>query len=104
MLEFRDVHDRNFHLTEERQRHLETDHPEMRNQIVRIDDTLLNPDCIIQSRTDPKVEMFYKWYPVTPVTSKFLCVVVKLIPGNSFILTAYYTDTVKKGALLWEKP
>ena len=104
MLEFRDVHDRIFRLTDERQIHLETDHPEMINQVARIDDTLLGPDCVIRSRTDPQVELFYKWYPTTPVTAKFLCVVVKLLPQSSFILTAYYTDTVKQGALLWEKP
>jgi len=104
MLEFRDVHDRIFRLTDERQIHLETDHPEMKNQVARIDETLLSPDRVIRSRTDPQVEMFYKWYPTTPVTAKFLCVVVKFLPQSSFILTAYFTDTVKQGALLWEKP
>ena len=104
MIEFRDIHDRIFRLTDERKIHLENDHPEMKNQVERIDNTLLSPDCVIRSRTDSQVELFYKWYPTTPVTSKFLCVVVKLLPRNSFILTAYFTDTVKQGAILWEKP
>jgi len=104
MLEFRDIHGRIVRLTEERQSHLETDHPEMQNQTERIAETLLDPDRIVRSRTDEQVELFYKWYPTTPVTTKFLCIVVKALPQAPFILTVYHTDTVKKGVLLWEKP
>jgi hypothetical protein len=37
----------------------------------------------------------------TRVGDKYLCVVVKLIADDAFVLTAYLTDTVKKGRLLW---
>ncbi len=104
MLEFRDIHGRIIRLSEERQSHLEADHPEMRNQTERIAETLLGPDRIVRSRTDEQVELFYKWYPTTPVTTKFLCIVVKALLQAPFILTVYHTDTVKKGDLLWEKP
>lgn len=103
MPEFQDIHGRMIRLTEERRSHLETDHPEMRNQINRIAETLLNPDRILRSRTDSQVELFYRWYPISPVTSKFLCVAAKVLPQDPFILTAYHTDTVKQGVLLWEK-
>jgi hypothetical protein len=49
------------------------------------------------------VELFYKWYLATPVTTKFLCVVVKVLPDDHFIITSYYTDAVKGGEVLWEK-
>ena len=53
--------------------------------------------------TDANVELIYKLYTSTPVTRKFLCIVVKVLPEDNFIITAYYTDTVKKGVSLWEK-
>lgn len=90
-------------LTDERPNHLETDHPEMQNQRPEITETLTDPDRVLRSRTDAQVELFYKHYPATPVTSKFLCVVVKVLPEDGFIITAYFTDTVKKGDILWEK-
>lgn len=100
---FKDIHNRSIRLTEERRLHLETDHPEMTGQVPRIAETLSNPDKILRSRTDVTVELFYKHYPSTPVTTKFLCVVVKTLPGDNFIITAYYTDMMKRGDILWEK-
>jgi hypothetical protein len=58
----------------------------------------------VRSRTDTTVELFYRHYPSTAVTSKFLCTVVKVLPDDNFIITAYYTDTTKRGESLWEKP
>ena len=39
----------------------------------------------------------------TPVTDKYLCVVVKVLTQDLFIITPYFTDTIKKGEVLWEK-
>lgn len=103
MLHFQDIHHRAIRLTHERLDHLTNDHPEMRDQTPRIPDTLAAPDRIVRSSTDSQVELFYKLYPSTPVTIKFLCVVVKTLPDDNFIITSYYTDTVKKGEILWEK-
>jgi hypothetical protein len=72
----KDVRNRSIRLTEERRLHLETEHPEMTGQIHRIAETLANPDKIIRSRTDVTVELFYRHYQSTPVTSKFLCIVL----------------------------
>jgi len=98
-----DIHNRSIRLTAERRQHLETAHPEMADQIARVAETLANPDTIVRSSTDVLVELFYKHYPSTPVTDKFLCTVVKALPDDHFIITAYYTDTVKRGEVLWEK-
>ena len=75
----------------------------MVGQTPRIAETLANPDRIIRSRTDATVELFYKWYASTPVTAKFLCVVVKALPDAPFMITAYHTDVVKRGDVLWEQ-
>ena len=42
-------------------------------------------------------------YVETPVTAKFMCVVVKDSETDGFVVTAYYTDTEKKGTLVWQK-
>ena len=100
---FTDVHGRILRLTDERNTHLQTAPPEMSDQLPRIVATLAHPDQIVQSRTDSTVELFYKHYPSTPVTSKFLCTVVKVLPEDYFVITAYYTDTIKRGDVLWTK-
>ena len=99
----KDLRNRSIRLTAERRLHLATAHPEMIDQILRVAETLAHPDTIVRSRTDAMVELFYKHYPSTPVTDKFLCAVVKALPDDPFMITAYYTDTVKRGAVLWEK-
>lgn len=82
---------------------MESNHPEMKGQVGRIGETLANPDKIVRSRTAPLVELFYRFYQSTPVTKKYLCVVVKSLESDHFIITAYFTDSVKQGELLWEK-
>jgi hypothetical protein len=103
MICINDIHGRLVRLTEERLQHIETDHPEMSSQLNRITETLLEPDSIVRSRTDSEVELFYRYYDATPVTSKFLCIVVKVLINDNFIITAYYTDSIKKGDSLWKK-
>jgi hypothetical protein len=103
MLYLQDLRNRSIRLTDERVNHLEADHPEMASQTPRIAETLAAPDRIVRSRTDSTVELFYRWYPSTPVTTKFLCVVVKILPDDHFIIMSYYTDAVKRGEVLWEK-
>ena len=98
---FTDIRGRVIGLTDERRDHLETGHPEMRGQMDRIGEVLQAPERIVLSRSDPTVELYYKLYEQTPVTKKFLCVVVKSPDAAGFIVTAYYTDTVKKGTTLW---
>ena len=100
---FKDINNREIRLTNERQEHFETEHPEMSGQIGKMRDTLLNPDWIVRSLTDPEVELFYRLYDATPVTQKYLCVVVKVLFDDLFIITAYFTDAVKGGEILWEK-
>lgn len=100
---FADFYGRKIRLSHERLIHIEYTHPEMSKQADRINETLLFPDVVIESITDPDVELFYKHYDKTPVTEKYLCVVIKLGLDDAFILTAYFTDSIKKGKILWKK-
>ncbi|MFA5804221.1 MAG: hypothetical protein WC879_06225 [Melioribacteraceae bacterium] len=62
MILLTDYKKRKIRFTFERIKHLEDSHPEMKNQISRINETLESPDCIIKSKSDLSVEMFYKYY------------------------------------------
>ena len=103
MRRFRDIHDRRIRLTSEREEHIKDSHPEMSGQIGKIQDVLVDPDVIVRSRTDPSVELFYRHYEATPVTEKHLCIVVKVLDDDLFIITAFFTDTVKRGETLWKR-
>ena len=46
------------------------------------------------------MELFYRYFETTPVTSKYLCVVAKTAVDDPFI-TMYFTDAIKQGAILW---
>jgi len=100
---FEDRSGRIIRLTQERHDHLLDGHPEMRGQLERVGQALRQPEKVVRSRTDPEVELFYRQYERTPVTTKFLCAVVKAGAGDPFLVTAYFTDSVKQGEILWEK-
>jgi hypothetical protein len=97
----RDVHGRRITLTNERKEHMRSEHPEMSGQVRRISEALRDPDLIVRSTVDPEVELFYRHYDTTPVTEKHLCIVLKTSGADAFIITAYFTDTIKKGDVLW---
>lgn len=99
----RDLHNRQIRFTDERRLHIEIEHPEMDGQIEKVRESLPAPDRIVRSLTDPDVELFYRYYKLTPVTRKYLCVVVKVLSDDQFIITTYFTDTVKRDNLLWGK-
>jgi len=78
-------------------------HPEMKNQRYRIKESLVNPDEIRESERSPQIWLFYKLYAKTPVTQKFMLVVVQVKDGEGFIVTAFFTDKIKKGDIIWKK-
>jgi hypothetical protein len=78
-------------------------HPELKNQRTRIKETLAAPDEIRASAQNPEIWLFYRLYPKTPVTTKYMLVVVKVSNEEGFIVTAFYTDKVKKGDIIWKK-
>ncbi|MBI5789465.1 MAG: hypothetical protein HZA78_11505 [Candidatus Schekmanbacteria bacterium] len=100
---FKDIHKRRIRLTDERQEHFQICHPEMPGQNDNIQKTLIEPDIVVKSKTDVTIEMFYRFFNNTPVGAKYLCVIVKISGKDFFIVTAYFTDTIKRGEVLWQK-
>ena len=75
----------------------------MSRSLLDIDRVLLHPEQVVQSRADEDARLYYRYFFGTPVGDKYLCVVVKTRAQDAFVLTAYYTDTIKQGERLWPK-
>ena len=99
---FHDFEGRVVRLTEERLRHI-LEHPEMEDMFEAIGQTIALPQKVIQSLSDREAHLHYRFYVGTRVGDKYLCVVVKIQQEDAFVLTAYLTDTIKKGELVWPK-
>ncbi len=75
----------------------------MIRQIQKVEEAIKSRDNIIESSSDPIVELFYRHYVSTPVTEKFLYIVIKIISDDLFVVTSYFTDSIKKGIIVWKK-
>ena len=87
-------------LTDERRNHI-LRHPEMVGLDEDVERTLATPDSVVESVSDTETRLCYRYLAQTLVGPKYLCVVVKVLPGDAFVITAYLTDNVKKGRVLW---
>jgi hypothetical protein len=96
----RDVQGLAIRLTDERRHHI-LEHPEMAEMEDAIEETLRDPERVVRSFSDPDAHLYYRFYFRTVVGGKFLCVVVKLVEKDAFVLTAYLTNRIKKGERLW---
>jgi len=72
-------------------------HPVMKGKEDVVKAALQFPDEIRQSKTDKDVFLYYKHF------DKLYCVVVRHIGMEAFLITAYPTDKVKEGDLVWTR-
>ena len=87
-------------LTDERWAHI-LEHPEMSGQEQKIAEALQTPDVVVCSPHDPAVRLYHRLHDETPVTRKYLVVVVKHSERGAFIITAFFTDRQKRGVRIW---
>ena len=97
-----DYQGRTVRLTDERSQHI-LEHPEMVGMEAAIEQTLKEPETVSRSSTDPAVVLSHRYIPGTLVGDKWLCVVVKYLANDAFVLTAYLTDQPQAGEVLWPK-
>lgn len=100
MATLRDYRGVGIRLTDERLAHLRETHPEMRANEAGIALTLAAPEKVVQSVSDARARLYYREFDVPGLGSKLVCVLV-IATDSPFVLTAYVTDRVKKGAVLW---
>ncbi len=87
-------------LTDERLAHI-LEHTEMAGMAAELERVLREPQLVRRSRSDSDVRLFYEFYAQTIVGGKWLCVVVKYMRNDAFVVTAYLTDKPKAGEDLW---
>lgn len=97
-----DYEGRAVRLTDERLAHI-FEHPEMVGMADRIEETLAEPERVIESLGDPEARLYYRFYLGTQVGDKHLCVVVKMAQNDAFVLTAYLITKPVGGKQLWPK-
>ena len=73
-------------------------HPEIEGKEEAVKECLRSPVEIRKSSEDSEVLLHYK-----EEGSYFLCVVVRHLNGEGFIITAYITDKIKEGEIVWKK-
>lgn len=100
MQDFNNYQNQSIRLTAERLAHI-LEHPEMNGLEAEIGIVLREPQIVRQSRTDEQVQLYYRYYELTKVGEKWLCVVVKQLTDDAFVITAYLIDKVKQGVELW---
>jgi hypothetical protein len=99
---FQDCFDNKVRLTDERLGHI-LEHKEMQDMAAEIGRILRQPQFVRRSRADTAVRLFYEFYAQTIVGGKWLCIVVKYVENDAFVVTAYLTDKPKAGEDLWAK-
>ena len=74
-------------------------HPVMAGREGLAKGALEAPDEVRQSRSDPRVLLFYKG----EAPERWTCAVVKRAQGSAFLITTYPTDAIKEGVRIWPK-
>jgi hypothetical protein len=73
-------------------------HPVMDGRENEVKDVLADPDEIRESRKDDGVFLFYRGR-----SPRWLCAVTRREDGSGFLITAYPTDAIKAGEVVWTR-
>jgi hypothetical protein len=76
-----------------------TKHPAMKGREEDVKATLQKPTEIRQSKSDPKVYLFYQPERI----DRWVCAVTKRLDGEGFLITTYPTDAIKEGERIWPR-
>ncbi len=90
-------------LTDERLQHISNAHPSLLELPNAIAETLASPDVVRLSSRNGDTRLYYRWYTETKYNDKYVCVVVVVAENDAWTITAYLTDAIKRGELLWER-
>ena len=101
---FHDYQGRAIRLTRRQWEHIQDHHDYMAGLRGTIQETLADPEEVCNSREDPETVRLYYWrYTIPGERDKWMCVVVKLLADDAFVLTAYETRRIKQGWLICRK-
>jgi hypothetical protein len=74
------------------------EHPRMLGREKEVQEALEKPDEVRRSRVDPDVCLYYK-----RKRAHHICIVVRHLDDEGFLITAYFTEAVKIGEVIWKK-
>jgi hypothetical protein len=98
----KDYSGRTVRLSAERWQHV-VEHSEMVGQERKLRQTLREPQKVLTSRLDSSVHLYYRLYERSPVGRKYLTAAVKMLDEDAFVITAFFTDEIKGGSIVWPK-
>ena len=99
---YRDYQGLQIRLTDERLRHILRRHSYLVGMERVIPETLETPEEVRRSTSDPShVILYYRWYTGIRIGDKYMCVVVRMLEEDAFVITAYMTDRIKQGEAIW---
>jgi hypothetical protein len=76
----------------------ELKHPLVKRYEGEVKETIQNPDEVRRSKRDYSVFLYYKKYG-----NWFICVLVRHLNNEGYIITAYVADKMKKGDVIWQR-
>ncbi len=89
-------------LSDDRERHITYRHADLLPYLLEyVAGTLASPDLILRKRPTDNDIQFYRWYYGN--WNKYVVVVVVKDPGRNWIITAFPSDRVPRGELLWQR-
>ena len=94
IFEVEDKSGKKIHLSDERWKHLNQEHPEVAPYLEEIKETIKNPVKITTYEFDENVKYYYKYFKEREA-AKYLLVIVKYLNDHGFIITAYFVRNIK---------
>jgi len=77
--------------------------PEMLGEEELIKTALIDPGEVRESSEDSTALLYYKVNPKGGKWNKFILVIAKILNGEGFVLTAFFTGIIKEGKLVWKR-
>ena len=74
-------------------------HPDIAELEAEVIQAWTNPEEIRQSRRDSNIVLFY----LTLKEKRWVVAVARRLNGDGFLITAYQTDAIKEGDLIWHR-
>lgn len=74
-------------------------HPDIEDKLDLVQQALIYPEQIRRSSHDETVFLFY----LSKKEKRWVVAVAKRLNGDGYLITAYQTDAIKEGELLWHK-
>jgi hypothetical protein len=71
-------------------------HPALLGKVAAVIRTLEFPQQVRRSRADSAVLLFYHRHE-----TRWLCAVIRIVADGAFLVTAYPTDALKAGEIVW---